>query len=415
MARNQNNIGTKMQSNTGKIKPGAGRTKKKKFKNSRLFKILRIALVLIILLFIINIISDLFHKNSDKITLVIGENKISLKHDVLLDEYNNFYLSLDDMANIYDANIYYSNDTIITTYNKHIAVLKMDKTTMSINDTVTEINGTLKKKDGIVYLPFSDMELVYDFEYLYNKDEKVLIVDSLSDSKSEAIVLKNCKLKNGTGFFDKKLEKVKKSEVVTVLGVEGKYTKVRTNSGNVGFVKTKKLDKVQVKREKMDEENITNIKVLDEYSVVDSTYGALESNDSATQITIPKLYNILEDFSVKSTMDLSGAKFTSYKEWANNNNVLISAVVSMDASMNKLCSSFDTRTYVINSIYIDVIKNQLTSVCIDFDSIDDTEGFYRFIIEMVPRFKEAGIKVFVKYKDGMNKERLNKIVDYVIE
>ena len=69
MARNQNNIGTK----------------KKKFKNSRLFKILRIALVLIILLFIINIISDLFHKNSDKITLVIGENKISLKHEVLLD------------------------------------------------------------------------------------------------------------------------------------------------------------------------------------------------------------------------------------------------------------------------------------------------------------------------------------------
>ena len=51
----------------------------------------------------------------------------------------------------------------------------------------------------------------------------------------------------------------------------------------------------------------------------------------------------------------------------------------------------------------------------DFENIDDTEGFYRFVIELTPRFKEAGYRVLVKYKDGLDKERLEKIVDYVIE
>lgn len=54
-------------------------------------------------------------------------------------------------------------------------------------------------------------------------------------------------------------------------------------------------------------------------------------------------------------------------------------------------------------------------ICIDFENIDDIEGFYRFIIELTPRFKEAGYKVLVKYKDGLDIERLRSIVDYVIE
>jgi spore germination protein YaaH len=83
--------------------------------------------------------------------------------------------------------------------------------------------------------------------------------------------------------------------------------------------------------------------------------------------------------------------------------------------MNKLCSDYVTRTYVINTLYTNIIKNGMDMICIDFETIDDTEGFYRFIIEMVPRFKEAGIKVFVKYASGMNKERIVQVVDYVIE
>ena len=187
--------------------------KRKKFKNTRLFKILRIALLIIIVFFIVNIIKDLTHKTPEKISVVIEDKKINLIHDVTIDKYNNIYMSIDDVKKLYDTNIYYSNKILITTYNKHIAVLEMGKTTMKINDVVQEIKGTLKEIDGIVYLPFSDMIDVYDFSESYNKDTKVLSIDSKLNEKKEAIVLKSAKLKESTKSFAKTIEKVKKTRI----------------------------------------------------------------------------------------------------------------------------------------------------------------------------------------------------------
>ena len=86
----------------------------------------------------------------------------------------------------------------------------------------------------------------------------------------------------------------------------------------------------------------------------------------------------------------------------------------MEISIKHIVNGQVTRTYVINSLYTSLIKNKISMICIDFASIDNVDGFYRFVTEMVPRFKEAGIKVLVKNKDNLNVERLEKIVDYVI-
>lgn len=417
--RSTNDINIKKNTSKSKGKSGSKKSGKKKFKNTRLFKLLRTALLILIIIFIVNIISDLFNKKSEKIMMVIGENKIELKNEILADEYGNIYLSKDDIANLYDENIYYNSTdkTVITTYNKHIAVLELEKTTMSVNDTVTEIDGKLKEENGVLYIPFSDMEIVYDFEYSYDKEENVLLVDSTSVEKKEAIVLSNAKVKEGTGLFSKKLEKVKKSEYVTVLGTEGKYTKIRTSSGNIGYIKTKKLSEVELKRESMEEEKLSNVQVLNEYVIVDSTYEVLNETTENNKIVTPNLFKINESnegFEVENIIDLSGTKFKTYQDWANQSNVDICGTVTLNGSMNKLCSDYLTRTYIINSLYTELIKNRINMICIDFENVDDTEGFYRFIIEMTPRFKEAGIKVLVKYKNGLNKDRLNNIVDYVL-
>lgn len=387
---------------------------KRRFQKTRLFKILRILLLVLIIAIIINIVSDINHKSPSSISLVIGDSKIELKNPIIIDEKNNIYLSKDDIANLYDKNIYYNNSdgTIITTYNKHIAKLEKSKTTMSINDTVTEIRGMLKEENGILYLPFSDMGMVYDFEYKYNKNSKILMVDSISESKSEAIVLKNAKLKETTKNFAKTIQKVKKTEYVTVLGTEGKFTKVRTSLGNIGFIKTDKLSNSELKREAMKNEKIENLQLLNDYDVV-KNYEVLSEKSDNVQVVAPKLLNINEEFNIETVIDLSGERFKAYKNWAEQSNVTIAAVTTFSGSMNKLCSEYDKRTYVINSLYTELIKNRITMICLDFDNIDDVEGFYRFITEMVPRFKEAGIEVTVKYKDTLNKDRLNSIVDYI--
>ena len=410
------NKGNGAVSGMAKKAPSKG-VKKRKFKNTRLFKVLRIALLLIIILLIVNIIKDLIHRTPEKVSIVIKDDKIELVHDINIDKYNNVYMSIDDVKKLYDQNIYYSNKILITTYNKHIAVLELGKTTMKVNDVVQEIKGTLKEINGVVYLPFSDMVDVYDFSIIYNKDTKVLNIDSKLEEKKEAVVLKSCNLKESTNNFAKTLEKVKKSQYVTIFETKGDFTKIRTKAGNVGFVKTEKLSKPELVWENMDEDIIENVNILDDYAIVSSNYEIL-TTAGENSITTPDLFNIIKTpegkIDVENVIDF-GEKFEAYKKWAEDSNVSICPIVTLNCSMSEVCSNYETRSYIINTLYNNLINNKLSMICLDFTNIDDSEGLYRFATEMVPRFKCAGMKVLIKYNSSLNKDRLNSIVDYVID
>ena len=145
----------------------------KKFKNTRLFKILRIVLVLVIILVIWNVVKILTRKTPDKVSLIIGDEKIALKHDIIIDKYNNIFMSIDDVKNIYDENIYFNNNMLITTYNKHIAVLEINKTTMKVNDVVLETKGTLKEINGTIYLPFQIWKMYMTLQNRITKKQRL--------------------------------------------------------------------------------------------------------------------------------------------------------------------------------------------------------------------------------------------------
>ena len=389
----------------------------KKFKNTRLFKLLRVIVILLVILILWNVIKRLTRKTPDKISLVIGEEKIALVHDIVIDQYNNIFMSIDDVKNIYDGNIYWNNPTLITTYNKHIAILELDKTTMKVNDVVQEIRGTLKEINGIIYLPFSDMEDVYDFEKSYNAETKVLSLDSKSIEKKRAVVLKSSDLKESTKSFAKTIEKVKKTQYVTVFKTEGSFTKVRTKAGNIGYIKTKKISEPEVLWETMDEETLQNVVVLQEYSIVDDKYEVLTDAKSNT-IVLPNLFEIVQTEDSKVEMEnviqLEGSKFEAYKNWAEQSNISICPTIVLKCSMSKVCANYETRSYIINTLYNTLINHRMTMICIDFTEIDDIEGLYRFVTEMVPRFKCAGMKVLIRYNSTLNQDRINHMVDYVL-
>ena len=390
----------------------------KKFTSTRLFKILRLILIIAIIIILVKVILGVVGGTSEYITLIIGDTTIDLKNELLIDENNNIFISKDDVANLYDENIYYNEEeqTLITTYNKHVAKLIVGQTTMEVNSTQVAISGTLKYEGDILYLPLLDLEDVYDFEYQYNEEEKVLMLDSISTAKSQAVVVKSAKIKEQPKTFSSSLEKISKSDgvYVTVFETDGDYTKVRTPSGNVGYIKTSKLGDVEILRENMEEDTLDNVNILSDYNTV-SSYDDISVDTSLTNIVIPNLFNINENLEIDEVIDLSGSTYEAYTSWAENNGINICADVTLSGSMNEICSSYTSRTCLVNLLYNQFVANDINMICIDFDDIDDTEGFYRFVIELTPRFKEAGFKVLVKYKDGLDKERLENIVDYVIE
>lgn len=417
--RNLKNSGKTSGSRTAKKSNSKSKSGGRKFTNTRLFKILRVVLLIAIIVIIFNIISGIIkNRTPEDMSLVIGENKIDLTNELLIDENSNIYISKDDIANIYDPNIYFNEEeqTLITTYNKHVAKLVVGQSTMEVNSTQVAINGTLKYENEILYMPFLDLKDVYDFEYQYNEERNVLIVDSISTAKSQAVVVKTSKVKEEPKLFSSTLEKISKFDgaYVTVFDTNGDYTKVRTPSGNIGYIKTDKLGDIEVLRENMEDDELTNVNILNDYSVV-GAYDNITLDSSLNNIVIPNLFNINGTLEVNNVIDLSSGTYNAYKNLAETNGISICANVTLSASMNEICSSYTTRTCLINLLYNQFVSNGIGMICIDFENIDDIEGFYRFIIELTPRFKEAGYKVLVKYKDGLDIERLRSIVDYVIE
>ena len=78
-------------------------------------------------------------------------------------------------------------------------------------------------------------------------------------------------------------------------------------------------------------------------------------------------------------------------------------------------ATYSQRSESINNIYNEVMQNQYKGVCIDFEKMDDVNSFYRFLIELSPKFKESGLKVVVKANPPIDKEKVKNIVDYIME
>ena len=389
--------------------------KKKRFMKRRLF------IVIFIVLLIGFVISKIFSvpkiKYNEKTVLILGDSVQSLENKVIVDEYKTVYVSYDDVKKIYDSNIYYDdvNKKLITTYNKHIALLELDKNEIEINDAQSSIKGKLQYIDNVLYLPFSDMKLVYDFEYSYSDISNTVMVDCISTQKKEGTTNRRVTIKGKTSLFGKKLLKVNKDEKLTIYGIENNYYKIRTQDGIIGYVKQNKIDNVETIREDMTEKKIENVNILSKYSDIKSDYENAELDGKKYNAVIPEIFSITEDKKIDLKVSLKGDAYSNYKEWLDANNINLWATVTNDDEISNLMLTYDDRKEIINNIYQKMIENQYKVINIKFDKINDVNSYYRFLIEITPRLRESGIKTVVTYNKVFNEEKVSKIVDYIVK
>lgn len=311
-------------------------------------------LLLIILIFII--ISSITKKeNYEEISILLDNELVTLENEVFVQN-DIIYVSKSDIKNMFDENILYIEEEqeIVTTFNKHIALLKVGETYMFVNDTVVSLKGELKEISGEIYIPITDLEIVYDIEIEYLSETKRAIIDFITKEKKQSITLKNVNVKNEMGLFSKTIEKIKRSEYVIVLETVGEYKKIRTPLGNIGYVKENKTSDETILRESMIDEEPEN--------------------------------------DINSLVMLKNSK-----------------------NVSSILSTYSERNEVIKEAYSEVINNGYKGININFEKIDDLVSFYRLIIEITPRFKEAGLVVAVTLNDSLDIEGLEKIVNYIIE
>lgn len=376
-------------------------------------------LAIILLILIIVLICSLIFKKKDKpldLSVLYNNEILTLKDNVILQEENKIYFSKEDVKDIFDANIYYNEaeKELITTYNKHVALLKVDENYMMVNDSHIDLNSKLIEMNNKVYLPINDLAIVYDIEIEYSKDNNRIIIDSTLNEKTKASVNKKVNVKQKDSIFSKTVEKINKDDTIYILESAENYKKIRTQNGNIGYIKSKRIYNEEKLRDKWTEKR-KEINILENYKDVSVTYENLTLDKEKLNVVMPEFFFLDENQKVLDKTNSTSDAFNNYINWTETNEISIIPMLQNNSSVSKNLLTYSQRNNVINQLYEKIVTKGLKGININFETIDDINSFYRFIIELSPKFKESGLKVCVTMNKNINKEKIENVVDYIIE
>lgn len=391
-------------------------------------------IAVIIILIVAYVANDfiILDKNK-KINLVINNNNVTsnLKKDVLVDN-NVVYLSKQDIANFFDKYIYKDekNNKIITTYDKKIASIGFEENEININGANKKIYASAIEKDNTIYLPISEMLDVYGIEIKNIEDSKVITIDSTNREQKKAIVTSQVAVKSSTNFISKTVDRVKKGDYVIVVSNDGKWAKVRTDKGKVGYIKSKKITNEVIVRENMEEEKQIQGKVnlvWDYYSEYASAPDRNGTKIEGVNVVSPSFFYLDKNGNVQQNV---GDKGEEYIKWAHNNGYKVWPMISnsgdgMLSVTSNIMNDYDKRQKLIEDIVNLCVKYKIDGINIDFENMkkEDIDLYSRFIIELTPRIKEIGlvISVDVTAPDGgdtwslcFDRNVIGHVADYII-
>ena len=407
--------------------------KQKNKKLNIVFKVLIIAIFILAVAAIITLAPNYVRQeNTGKINIIINNHNVteSMKFDCFTDENDIVYLSTKDIANFFDEDIFYDNkyDQIITTSGTKIATLKLNDEEMYVNSSKVKIYGAAIKKDNQFYLPFSEMNDVYNVEVTYIKETGIVTIDSLDREQKKANASKNISIKYKPTIFSGTLEKVKKGESLYVIveNARNGWHRVRTNNGRIGY--TKDISNIYIQREKLEasKQINENVSMVWDY-FTNSVPNRTGTTINGINVVSPSFIELVEQ-GKGDINDKIGTAGQEYINWAHEQNYKIWAMLSNNSytdTTSQIINDYKIREKLINNIIKIVLQYNLDGINLDFENVkqEDKEMLSRFIIELEPRLKEYGkvLSVDVTAPDGgsdwsecYDRNKIGKIADYVV-
>lgn len=376
-----------------------------------------------------------------KTNLVINNSNTTknLKNDVIV-ENGVVYVSTKDIANFFDDHIFYDNkyDQIITTSETKVATLKLNENKAKVNGSTVDLVASAKKIGEQFYLPFSEIsESVYNVETTYIKDTNTVVLVSLDRELTYANSSKKNSVKSNPTMFSKTVDKIEKGDNVTVIpsknGDENVWTKVTTENGKIGYVKTTTLANTKKIRDnlEMGKQIQGNVSLVWEYFSKYAKAPQRTEKIDGVNVVAPTFFS-LADSEKGAIVANVGQAGQNYINWAHSNGYRVWPWVANEATnkadkdlTSEILNDYKLREKLINSIVSAVEMYNLDGINLDFENMyeSDKDAYSRLVIELAPRLKELGkvLSVDVTAPDGspdwslcFNRNVIGDVADYVI-
>lgn len=412
--------------------------KNKKIIKDNILKRIMIVLILLAITVFVLIKSENYikEKTDGKINLIINNKNVTerLKNDILIED-ETIYLSLPDVKNFFDKYIYVEDeiDEVITTYDKKIASIGFETNKLTINGSIKKIYAHAKYEGDVVYLPISEMTDVYNIELENIEQSKIITIDSLNKGQTKAYAKSKVSVKWKEDIFSKTVDKIAKGDVLITISEDDKgWTRVRTQNGKIGYVKTNQLTNYITVRDNWEQEKQITGKVnmfwdyFSKYVIApDRTGQTIEG----VNVVSPSFFYIDSNGDFKENVGSSGI---AYIEWAHSNGYKVWPMISNAEAAkenlkvtSEILNSYTKRQELIEEIVRVCAEYQIDGINVDFENMyqADKDKYSRFIIELVPRMQELGIvtSVDVTAPDGSptwslcyDRNVLGDVADYLV-
>lgn len=324
--------------------------------------------------------------------IVNDENKTQNLINKILIEEERVYLSLEDIKNLFDSNIFYDteNNQIITTGKLKVAMFNVNTNQLFINNSVQQTN--IIKKENVQYVPLNELQEVYGISVKYIQENDVLIVDKSEKGIITANIAEDTEIKYKPRGLSKNIGKAKLGEKVRCYYTTSKgWRLIRTETGLLGYVKANTLLNEQII--KPDETKEIQTK---EVSL------SLSGKEQTTIYT-----EIETKIQVQNWKDLNNSKL-GVEKWIVINNEYF------QQDLKYAFANYNNRNQYINTIIETAKQNNINAIILNLEKVE--EGLYnRFILEIAPKLRNNNIRINVVKNENITEESIIGIVDFIIK
>ncbi|WP_461811619.1 glycosyl hydrolase family 18 protein [Faecalimonas sp.] len=306
-------------------------------------------------------------------------------------------------------------------------------------DKKSEKYVILKTEGNTAYIALDFVKKYTDIEYkTFKSPKRVVIQNDWSDAKVST-TKSDSEIRMRAGVKSPILTETKSNDVVRIIETEGKWKKVRTQDGFIGYVKNSDLKDEETKTYKRDfkEQNFTNIKK--DYTI------NLAWHQVSSRIANKQVLEMIANtkglttlaptwFSVKDLKgNITSIASAEYVNYAHQSNIEVWGLVRNFDPLNnigiktaeethELLSRTTSRENLENQLISAALQVGLDGINVDFETIAEKTGehYIQFIRELSVKCRKNGIILSVDnyVPKGYNKHYHRKeqgiVADYVV-
>ena len=371
-----------------------------------------VGLIILVLLFIVgsNLIkkytptkehkelTEYYGMTDDSQVAITLNNTVLENYGTLMD--GHVYLDYKFVHDVLNSRFYWDANENILLYTTATDVIsaKADETSYSIGKSSSDYGRPIVK--ATAESAWVDLEFVNtysDFTYSYHESPSRIVITNEWKDITVSTLKGNTEVRFKGGIKSPILADVKKGDVLTILEVDEKWTKVCTSDGITGYVRSNKVKNTETKTlvSEYKEETFNHIKKDKTINFLwhpvyskaaNSEISSILSNTKGVDVISPSWFKLKDNRG-----NITSYAASDYVTYCHNHGVEVWGMVknldldSNDIDVNYILTHTSTRQNLVNQIVSQALQYNLDGINIDFEQLSESkigDAYIQFLREL---------------------------------